>query len=50
MPINNEGNKVQDLGDFESDFKWSDQGSVDNTESLFAGGMLMKGMMEPEEY
>jgi hypothetical protein len=32
--------KVQDMGNFESDFTWSDVAIVDDTESLFFGGAL----------
>ena len=32
--------KVQDMGNFESDFTWSDVTIVDDTESLFFGGAL----------
>lgn len=38
---NNE--KIQDLGNFESDFTWADVKVVDDTESLFFGG---GGMMK----
>lgn len=37
--------KTQDLGDFESDFTWSDVEIVDDTESLFFGGALSGGKM-----
>lgn len=37
--------KTQDMGNFESDFTWSDVKIVDDTESLFFGGSLAAAKM-----
>lgn len=38
----NEEGQVKDLGLFESDFTWSDDEIIDDTESLFFGGINKK--------
>lgn len=41
MSDSTDSTETQDLGNFESDFTWSDIEIVDDTESLFFGGNFM---------